>query len=283
MISFIVTARNDDYGTNISNTFLDRFYTATSINLEIISGFNIPYEYLVVEWSPIKEYLIFEKRFRTLFENNKNLINIIVSPSVAINDNLNPFRFYEYFAKNVGIRNAKYDSLIILNADIVIPFYAMNYYVKLVTEGYDKLDYFRPLIRSSVNMQLQTIERYKIDCSDEPKLKACGSYPGDLFLVNKQTIIEKAQGFDETNILHRSYDYSQRGMDSEIMWNMYLNGCKLKYFDCDYFHIEHEHGTHESFDTDVWGFNSYGYENRPDWGYINYNKVKVSDQLIIIS
>lgn len=284
MISFIVAARNDNYGSkNSSTSFLQRFYKAISINLELIDSFNIPYEYLIVEWSPIKEYLIFEKTFKPLFDNNKNIKNIIVSPSVAINENLNPIRFYEFFAKNVGIRQSVFDSLIILNSDIVITYYAMNYFVNLVKNGYHKLDYFRPIIRSSVNMDLQYIERYKIDCPDEPRLAACGSYPGDLFLVNRETLIERAQGFDETNIVHRSHDFVQRGMDSEIMWNLQANDCHLRYFDCDYFHIEHEHGTNEMFDTDLWDFNRVGYKNKIDWGFINYNKTIVSDQLMIIS
>lgn len=284
MISFIVAARNDNYGSkNNSTTFLERFHKALSVNLENINSFNIPYEYLIVEWSPVKEYLILEKTFKKLFDNNKNVKDIIVTPSVSINDGLNPTRFYEFFAKNVGIRQAKFDNVIILNSDIVIPYYAMSYFVKLVIDGYNKLDYFRPLIRSSVSMNLQYIERYKIDCPNEPRLKACGSYPGDLFLANKETLIEKAQGFDETSIIHRSYNRVQRGMDSEIMWNLHLNGCSLQYFDCDYFHIEHEHGTNDIFDTDIWEFNRDGYENRENWGYINYNKTEVSDQLIIIS
>ena len=139
MISFVTIGRNDDYG----HRFIDRFYLSVSENLKTIEQFDIPYEYLIVEWSPIKEYLIYEDRFKILFENNKNLVDIVVLPSVAIEEGLDPTVFYEYFAKNVGIRMCKYDVLILLNSDIVIPYETMKLFVDLVKNGLGEMDYYK--------------------------------------------------------------------------------------------------------------------------------------------
>ncbi len=65
----------------------------------MIEKFDTPYEYLVVEWCPVKDYLIYNEKFKDLF-NNKNLADIIVKPSVSLKENLDPKIFYEFFAKN---------------------------------------------------------------------------------------------------------------------------------------------------------------------------------------
>jgi hypothetical protein len=274
MISFITTARNDDYGKG----FLDRFYASLSTNLKTIEKFGIPYEYLVIEWSPMKQYLTYVDKFKEYFASNKNLIDIVVKSDVALNERLNTTTFFEYFAKNVGIRQSKYDNLVILNSDIVIPHETMKIMVDLVKKGLDKKKYYRPVNRAHSYCDLVEFGRCAINTPERipHDMEVAGHYPGDLFLILKETIIKDGKGYDETNLKHRTI--SQTAMDSEIMWNLYYNGCVLEYLNCDYLHIEH--GRPNPYDGE---YNTRGYINKPNWGFTQYKQRHIKENLIEIS
>ena len=100
MISFITVGRDDDFGKN----FLYRLYASIAKHIDSIEKFDIPYEYLLVEWCPVKNYLIYNEQFEGLF-NSKSLVDIVIKPEVSVKENLNPKIFNEYFAKNVGIKD----------------------------------------------------------------------------------------------------------------------------------------------------------------------------------
>jgi len=280
MISFITTDRNDDFASDASTNFIDRMYMSISKNIENIDKFDVPYEYLIVEWNPTKEYLIFQNKIGSLFKNNKNLINIVVTQSVSIKENLALTRFYEYFAKNVGIRNAKYDTLIILNADIILPYETVKTFIDLASNGFDPLNYYVLTWRKNVDLNFNELNCKKLYPLESDILKACGSCPGDLFVANKQTIIEKGKGFNENALNHRQ-DRKQSGMDAEMLWNMYYHGCQIQYLENEYIHLDHNQNNW--IDCAWYDFNKGEYENNLNWGCINYNKNIINNQLIIIS
>lgn len=269
MISFITVGRDDDFGKN----FLSRFYTSIAKNIEAIEKFAVPYEYLVVEWCPVKNYLIYNEKFEGLF-NNKNLVNIIIKPNVSTEENLNPKIFYEYFAKNVGIRMSKYDLLLILNSDIILPEATMKIIVDLIKNNFDKKHYYKLLYRARVDDELKLIKK---DCLHRPKSPdaVIGAYfAGDFLLVDKDTLIKYGEGYDEINPGHRTI--GQTGMDGEMLWNLHRRGVTLEFLDADYWHIEHGRPPHD----DV--YNMAGYVNKPNWGFIDYPQKVVSKKLIEI-
>ena len=270
MISFITVGRDDDYGNN----FLNRLYISISKNIEIIENFDIPYEYIIVEWCPVKNYLIYNEKFKGMF-NSKNLTDIIIKPSISSSENLNPKIFYEYFAKNVGIRMSKYDVLVILNADVVLPEKTMGTIVDLARSNFNKNHYYKPLNRVRVDNELNIIKRECVHRPKNPDAVIGGYFAGDILIVGRDTIIKYGEGYDETNQRHRTI--SQNGMDGEILWNLYQKGITLQFLDTDYWHIEH--GRPNSHDG---AYNVNGYVNKSNWGFTDYPRKVLSDKLIEI-
>lgn len=272
MISFITTGRDDNYGGSI---FIDRLLKSISTNVETLKQFDIDYEYLVVEWSPINEYLSNNEKFKTLFSNN-NVIDIAVKQSVAVQEGLNPAQFYEYFAKNVGVRMSKYDMLIILNSDIVIPFHSMQKIVELYNTGISNKYFYRFLFRTQVNNELIKIRTECVHYPNNADAVICGYCSGDILIVSKEVFVNAGRAYDETNHGHRTI--SQTGMDGEILWNMHKRGITLEFIDSEYYHINH---SKDNVHTDGI-YNMGGYENKSDWGFINYPVVKINEKLFEI-
>lgn len=270
MISFITAGTDNDYGSN----FLDRFYSSISNNIETIEKFDMPYEYLVVEWCPARNYLIYNDKFKNLF-NDKNLIDIIIKPNVASEEGLDPKVFYEYFAKNAGIRMSKYDILVILNADIILPEKTMEMIVDLAKNNFNKSRYYRPLNRVQVDQDLKAIKRECVHRPKSPDAVICGYYAGDILIVNRDTLIKYGEGYDETNSKHRTI--LQNKMDGEILWNLYKKGITLQFLSADYWHINHAKAPPRDE-----SYNVNGYTNKSNWGFVDYPKKIITGKLIEI-
>lgn len=270
MITFITTGRDDDYGVG----FLDRLHLSLNTNLQNIDKIGIEYEYLIVEWNPFRNYLSSHENFKPLFDKY-NLVDIIVKDSVVKTEKLKPNIFYEYFAKNVGIRNSKNDVLVILNSDIIIPIETLKNLVDIVQNKFNSNYFYRVMNRIHVDDKLHEIRREVIHHPQNPDGIIAGYCAGDLMMINKQTLIEYGQGYDETNQHHRTI--TQTGMDGEILWNLHFKGKRVHIINKDYYHINHTHPNPRDMH-----YNMKGYENKPDWGFINYNKKIISDKLIEI-
>lgn len=272
MISFVTTGRNDDYG----NRFLDRFYLSLTNNIKNIEKFNIEYEYLVIEWSPIKKYLLYQEPFDKVFNENKNLIDVIVKSDVAFNERLEQNMFFEYFAKNVGMRLSKYDVIVLVNSDVIIPEHTMQKILEIINNGIDEKTYYRPQYRSNADYDLNELCKEDVTKPEKDFSYISGHYSGDLFFMKRESLIKYGKGYDETNYSHRIG--SQTSMDTEIMYNLHRNGCKLEYLDYNYLHIDHGRPRRGS---NI--INSRGYENKPNWGFIDYKKRNIKSNLIEIA
>ena len=184
MISFITVGRDDDYGKN----FLQRMHMSVSKNIDAIEKFGVPYEYLVVEWCPVKKYLIHNELFENLFRT-KNLVDIVIKPEVSQKEQLDPVIFYEYFAKTAGIRTSRYDLLVILNADIVVPETTMQIIADMARNGFNASHYYRPLYRVKVDDNLNTLKRTSVHRPKSPDAVVCGYYAGDFLVASREAII----------------------------------------------------------------------------------------------
>ena len=120
-ISFIFAARNDDY----CNNFIERFQITLNCLQFLCEKYNLSYEIVIVEWSPL-----LNKRLRDVlrFDNYNKNVRIITVPS-KFNDKIPPspfdivdigvLNFFEYHAKNIGIRQAKGEYILCSNSDII--------------------------------------------------------------------------------------------------------------------------------------------------------------------
>tara|TARA_Y100001973_G_scaffold106279_1_gene183126 strand:+ start:2228 stop:3061 length:834 start_codon:yes stop_codon:yes gene_type:complete len=276
VLSLITTGRDDGYG----HRFLDRFHMSVASNLDALDKCGIDYEYIICEWNPPRDYLINNDMFRDLFKKY-NLREVIVSKSVVEQESLNPNVFYEYFAKNCGARRAKHDNIIIVNSDIVIPEESFKGISRVLQNGLDDNKFYRLQHRLQIELDDPSVIVDKHDIynvgilAKNADAHIAGFCSGDFLFVTKDTFETKGQGYDETNPTHRTT--SQTAMDGEILWNMAKAGVTISLIDLPYYHINHGYSHQRSGD-----YNTSGYDNKNNWGFIDYKTTKVSNKLEII-
>ena len=127
-ISFVVAARNDNYGGN----FLLRIQLFIDTLLYLLKKYNLSAEIIIVEWNPPLN----KKRLREVLVLPKFLkfgdIRFIEVPNKFHKKfpNSNKMPIFEYIAKNVGIRRAKGEYVIATNADIIFSEELIKYLAK---------------------------------------------------------------------------------------------------------------------------------------------------------
>jgi len=271
MITIITTGRDDDYGQG----FLDRLKKSILTNIQYLEKNKIDYEYIVAEWNPVKNFISQNEDFVEMFKNER-LKNVIAMPTVSEKEGLSREVFFEYFAKNLGARMASNDMLLFLNSDIIVSENCFDKIINLCKDKNNKNHFYRARYRGQYdnNLNLITVE----DCHypRNPDSIICGYCSGDFLLVHKEIFYNVAKGYDETNSNHRKS--FQSGMDGEILWNLHKNNITLEFIEEKYFHINHGHP------NKVDGFyNTDGYVNKDNWGFIDYNKNIIKPNLIVIS
>lgn len=270
MISLVTIGRDDDYG----HGFLDRLIIFIKNNIGYLHEHNILYECVICEWNPPKNYLSENLKFKELFEKY-NIVEVIVKSSVLQKEGLNQSIFYEYFAKNCAVRHTKFDNLLLINSDIIIPEKSFDEIIKLVNNGLSEDKFYRLEYRQELNSNFNIVRNESVYYPQNSDSVICGYCSGDFLLVKKNAFVNKGKGYDETNPNHRKI--SQTGMDGEILWNMYNEGMRIHLIPLPYQHINHN----RSNARDGY-YNTKGYKNKSNWGFIDYPKKIITENLIEI-
>lgn len=116
-VSFVVAARNDDYGGN----FLHRMQVFVDSLLTLMNRYDFNAELVIVEWNPPegKKSLADALTWDNLGRDDRVRI-IEVSPALHSKfNNSDRIPMLEYVAKNVGIRRATGEFVLVTNADVV--------------------------------------------------------------------------------------------------------------------------------------------------------------------
>lgn len=276
-LTVIVTGRDDDY----ADDFLFRLEKSITSNIRMFKANNINFEYIVVDWFPLSaERHLYKCK---LFEKIKDstISHYIVDNSIAAPENLNKDIFYEYFAKNIGIKNSTGDYILLLNSDIIVPMELCKH-IKHIMDNNLKGNFYRPIFRHNMRFiddnTISVIEELPLICTANTDNIVLGAYSGDWLMVEKSVILD-AGGYDETCQDHRNYNLWQTGMDAEILWNLHHRGTTLKELDTHYYHIKHGNsvGHIATGRRQLDGLYREGvnYTNKPDWGFVNYPKKKI--------
>lgn len=117
MISIVVTGRNDDYGEN----FLGRLQNFITVLIPGMQRYAPNTELIIVEWNPPVNRPRFTDALNWPPETAGLDVRIIEVPE-EIHRSLpraNTIPFFEPFAKNVGIRRASRDTILMTNPDII--------------------------------------------------------------------------------------------------------------------------------------------------------------------
>ncbi len=131
-LSFIITSRNDNYG---ENPILRLRFTLQNLMLYQWLSHNISIEIIIIEWNtinskphlwefPLIQQLIkmYKDKFKIMDDNNYKKILYFYSIPSYYNDRLNCNQdeycpFYEYHAKNIGLRRSKGIWKLVMNID----------------------------------------------------------------------------------------------------------------------------------------------------------------------
>ncbi len=116
-ISFVVPARNDNYGGD----FLHRMQVFLNCLLTLSLQYELNSELIIVEWNPPEDRPRLREALSWPPANRPGAMRIIEVPNAlhCRRPNSDRISMFEYIAKNVGIRRAQGEYVLATNADII--------------------------------------------------------------------------------------------------------------------------------------------------------------------
>jgi len=258
-ITYIVPSKNDNYDPQN----LDKLILTINNNVGQLIDLGLDVEAILLDWG---SEIPFHTLDRIKTEIKVPIKHVYVDRALFAADGLNPDRYYEYFAKNIGIRMAKNKYVLVENSDIINDEELAKSISDVVKDGKSG-KYFRPTLR--VNVWYPKIDEYThYDTIDD---KPFGDLnPGDFMLATKDDWM-KSQGYDETNNGHHGIK-RQTNMDVEILCQLNRLGITVEFVKGYYRHMDHDRRgmtAVQQFGESAHTRNVQGYTNRETWGYSN--------------
>jgi hypothetical protein len=267
-ITISITGRNDDHADNFAN----RLCTSVKKNIMLLNSYlDYDFEYLITDWCSQGELLYQHKSIKNLLQEG-GVKFIIVSPE-KIREKFGHERFYQFFAKNVGIRHAQGEWVLNTNADNVFNKQLVIKLNEIIANDNDN-EFYRTRWWMDVDSDMDIISIK--DCDEGVHTSERGLapiYSGDFLLAKKTTLIEKSKGHDEVNLKHQT-ELAQVHMDGEILFNLRNNGVKSVILDNYIFHI-----THPRSSVYDYHYNRNGYENSDTWGFSELSEKHISKNI----
>jgi hypothetical protein len=262
-LSYITVSKNDNYDPDN----IDKLVLSITNNAIHLINRGVDVETILVDWGSDKP-LCEEEKIKSIPIPVKH---VLVDKSLISSDGLNADIFYEYFAKNVGIRQSTKDCIMIVNCDTlnseelsdsIVDF--LNYNVKGV--------YARPTLR--INGLYPNFNEYTHH--DWIWDKPFGDLnPGDFVLFDRKELVDVIEGYDESNAVHRNKKSAQTHMDVEILLQANYKGIRIFFLNGYITHMHHDKSS-RVYDSSR---NNSGYKNREGWGYSNIEPQKISDNV----
>lgn len=262
-LSYVVVSKNDNYDPNN----LQKLYVNLTNNLSSLKSIGIDVEPVLVDWCSDK-YLYEEEIIKSI---PHELNHVIVDQSLLERDGLDTKMFYEYFAKNVGMKHSSGDYILIQNSDVVNSEELSESIKKMLDYGIKGV-YGRPTLRLSCDYPNLEHIKEGLAIWDKP---FADMFPGDFILVHREDLVNKTGGYDETNPNHRR-KVAQTHMDVEILLQMNYLGIRPFLLNGHYWHFDHA----KSHDYQNSARNVQGYKNREGWGYEHSKKEQLKENVL---
>lgn len=261
-ISVIVVGRNDNYGGD----FTLRLKTTLDWNLKQLPGAELIY----VEWNRIEERESdcdwIEKRYPNAkcFRVTNNIHRHITSnPKMPV---------MEYFAKNIGMRKATREWLLMINADCLLGEDSLKN-IKRLSKKYVYGTHYVSFTWDHQPIRLEHFQNKKTITVAFPAPDKMGSVVGNFIFTHTSNWI-KAGGYDETLTSVRA------GVDSNGLNQLLYLGLQPMVLGT-HFHLDHPesivHGSNATHGNHT--FNNIPYQNKNDWGFNNSEFKHVSERI----
>ncbi|OFY13949.1 MAG: hypothetical protein A2X02_09000 [Bacteroidetes bacterium GWF2_29_10] len=261
-ISVVVTGRNDNYG----GEFAKRLQTTLDWNLSKLPNPELIY----VEWNRIKDVASDCEWISQRYKNSKcYVIGEDIHESIATNPKI---KMLEYHAKNVGIRKAKNEWILLINADVFLGLdIAKN--IKMLNKNTIYGSHYKNIEWDGNPINEKHVNDKSLIKAFFATNKYLESVVGNFILTHKNNWLN-ATGYDESLTMVRL------GVDTNGLKQLLYTGLKTMVLGHHY-HLDHKesalygkndtHGEHD--------FDNIPYKNPESWGMTNYKEVSIGNNI----
>lgn len=262
-ISVVVVGRNDNYGGD----FTERLRTTLDWNLSILPNPELIY----IEWNQVPDRPSDCDWIAAQYPNAKCYI---VPKEIHDTITQNPkMPVMEYFGKNLGIRKATNNWVLIINSDILLDFKLGASIKKGLSKRFVYGTHYYNIIWDGKLITRKWIENKGIIKNHFTANNKLDSVVGNFILTHKKNWYNLT-GYDET------LNYVRAGVDTNGLKQFYYNGLKPMVLG-NHYHLDHlESMINQSNETNkMYKLNNIPYKNSDDWGFFNYNDKKINSQI----
>ncbi len=266
-LSIVVVGRNDNYGGDFSL----RLKTTFDWNLSLFPNAELIY----VEWNPIKENESDCHWITEAYPNAKCFIvpNEIHKTLITTKN----FPILEYFAKNVGIRKASGDWIILVNADVLI---GPDFIQDKVNSDTVYGTHYNNIQWNNKPIQKEYLEDKKNILRFFPANSKLESVVGNLIMTHKKNWL-KMTGYDET------LSDVRNGVDTNGLKQLLHQSLRTMAIG-NHYHLDHPesvsngaNATHgdQSRINEISAGSNIPYKNPDNWGLNNYSFEEISPRI----
>jgi hypothetical protein len=273
-ISIVVTARHDNYG----GPYTERIIRPLAFNCTRLSEAGIRFELILVEWDPVPGRPLLSELLTAHLPQFTNTVirRIVVAPEYQVALTQNPKAgYFEYIAKNVGIRRAAAPFVLVTNVDVllgreVLGAIAAGRLAPATIHRAARVDIKLGLDPTDLTWEtLEDPENHDRRPTLEPPLYSGAA--GDFLLADRDTF-HRLRGFNEV------YRAARSGIDLNFLVKAYGAAVPIADIGGPVYHINHvgsmriSKALHDGSATDTpWGnmrWHSRGvvYNNPDGWG-----------------
>lgn len=256
LISFVCAVQNSRTRGDMAQRLQDSLWS--------IFAANFPVEYILVEWNPPAGLPLLS----SLVQQREG-IRIIVVPKSLHDTIFNPHGqdFFEWRAKNVGIRRAQGKFIVATNADDIFSTELMVRLKNLREDSFYRVNRYDLMAQGGKVFRVKRASGDFAPGEDFTQSKTGVPYSTDMphfnssgdFLAMSRQNWHRLRGYPEGD-----HDGS---VDGEMVWIAHKTGLKQVVLDEPLYHLEHPRGDRNAFVPDWKDATPYGEMNpTDDWG-----------------
>jgi len=262
-ISVVVVGRNDNYGGDFS----ERLRTILDWNLSILPNPELIY----VEWNQVENRTSDCDWITKRYKNTKcYIVPKKIHDTITTN---NKMPVMEYFGKNVGIRKATNDWILLLNADILLDLKTIKDIKKGLSSKYVYGTHYNNIKWNKELISSDFLSNKDIVLNYFPANKILQSVVGNMILTHKNNWF-LGTGYDErlTNV--------RAGVDENGKNNLLAKGIKPMLIG-NHYHLDHAESMIYG-RNDTHGFNKFNnlpYTNNNNWGLFDLKETLIKEKI----